>query len=111
MSRELKLEDIKFDDILEELKVIIFGYWYEDDEGNWYENDYCEYLDDKRVELVDKVFGSHEPEDYLFMQYIFKYKDKYFSIIKNEDSYGDSGWDTGSLKEVFPKEVTKTIYE
>lgn len=112
MSEELKLEGIKFDNILEELGIIVFGNYYEDADGNWYQNDYAQYLEHPEVNLVDRVFDHIEDwSEYLYMRYIFTYKGKYYSIVKNEDSYGDSGWETDSLKEVFPKTVETTVYE
>lgn len=112
MGRELKRDELVFDDIIEEIGVLVFGNWYEDGDGNYYEDwDQLRYNENPDVEHIDKVFESGGPDEYLFMQYIFKYKDKYYSIICNENSYGDSGFDTGTLKEVFPTEKLITVYE
>ena len=112
MGRVLKREELVFDDIFEEIGVLVFGDYYEDEDGYNYEGwDHHRYEDNPDVEHIDKVFSSGGPDEYLFMEYIFKYKDKFYSIICNENSYGDSGFDTGTLKEVFSKEKLITVYE
>src|SRR5690606_6271220 len=112
MGRKLKREELVFDDIIEEIRVLVFGDYYEDEDGNYYEAwEEARYIGNPDVEHIDKVFESGGLDNYLFMEYIFKYKDKYYSIIRNEDSYGDSGFETDTLKEVFPKEKLITVYE
>lgn len=108
MSRRLHLEEVEFRNIFEEISVLFFGYEWEDDKGNYY---WHSLSNTEELEEVDRIFHSGGGDDYLYMEHIFKYKDKFFSCVKNENSHGSSGWETDTLKEVFPKTIEKVIYE
>ena len=107
MSRKLMLEEVKFRDTFEEISVLYFCKEWQDGEGNYYWSD----LAPDDLEEVGCVFHSGGGDDYLYMKYIFKYKDRFYSCVKNENSYGNSGWETDTLKEVHPVEKTILVYE
>ncbi len=88
-------------DLIEEIKGL-----FEEDSVGWY-------LEDHRAfEVMDTVLESFSAYGGdATVVYVFKYKDKLFSIPVTQDSYGNVEDHIEDLKEVFSKEITKTIYE
>lgn len=54
--------------------------------------------------------GAHEQGHEGDIYMVFKYKDHYFRVSGTSSSYGDLYW-SGTIKEVFPTKVVKTVYE
>lgn len=107
---ELELKDCKFESLVQEFNVRFLGEWFVQSGMSyfWFENP----LESPDVELVDRIpKGKEHYNYYSYTDYIFKYKGSYFKIEKCDDSYGNSGWSEDGVVEVFPKEVTKVIYE
>ncbi len=95
-------------DLLEELEDLLES--YEDQEDCW-QFTHLEWLNTKGFAEIDNIYHSHEQEGDVYMQRIFSYKGSTFSVIVNDNSYGDSGYDWYTLKEVCPVEKTIVVYE
>lgn len=95
-------------DLLKELEDLLES--YQDQEDCW-DFSILDWLNRNGFTEIDSIYHSHETEGDVYMQRIFSYKGSTFSVIVNDNSYGDSGYDWDTLKEVFPVEKTILVYE
>ena len=91
--------------ILAEIEATIYG----SEENEW--EDEQGFKGNPNFKFINTVYEHHEHEGDVYVKDIFEYKGKIYSIVRNDNSYGDSGLDIDTLREVFPVEKTVTVYE
>lgn len=94
--------------LVKELEDLIES--YEDQEDCW-DFSVLDWLNRNGFNEIKRVYHDHEQEGDVYMKHIFSYKGSTFSVIVNGNSYGDSGYEWGTLKEVKAIEKTIVVYE
>ena len=92
------------EDLIEEIEEIVYGSDATDWEGQGF-------IDNPSFKVIDKVYHNHQYEGDMYFRWIFEYKGCTFSVVKNDNSYGDRGIEWGTLKEVYPVLKTMLVYE